>query len=126
MPRRNKSPYWLDQAIDLRKDGDTLAEISNVLLIPVSTIRYQLALNLARDEYDSYCKEPNTADGRQRTKAIFGFHKEGLNGNQIAKLVGVSRQYVYKLIRMKREQEDALLDYEVEKQVIKDRRNNHA
>ena len=49
-----------------------------------------------------------------------------MNGNQIAKLVGVSRQYVYKLIRMKREQEDALLDYEVEKQVIKDRRNNHA
>ena len=126
MPRRNKSPYWLDQAIDLRKDGDTLAQISNVLLVPVSTIRYQLALNLARDEYDSYYKEPNTADGRQRTKAIFGFHEDGLNGNQIAKLVGVSRQYVYKLIRMKREQEDALLDYEVEKQVIKDRRNNHA
>ena len=46
MPRRNKSPYWLDQAIDLRKDGDTLAEIANVLLIPVSTIRYQLSLNL--------------------------------------------------------------------------------
>ena len=126
MPRRNMSPYWLDQAIDLRKDGDTLAEIANVLLIPVSTIRYQLSLNLPREEYDSYCKEPNSADGRQRTKAIFGLHEDGLNGNQIAKLVGVSRQYVYKLIRMKREQEDALLDYEVEKQVIKDRRNNHA
>ena len=125
MPRRNKNPYWLEQAIDLRKDGDTLAQLSNVLLIPVSTIRYQLALNLSRNEYDRYCKEPNTADGRQRTKAILSFHKEGLNGNQIAKRVGVSRQYVYKLIRMKREQEDALLDYEVEKQALKDRRNKH-
>ena len=65
-------------------------------------------------------------DGKLRTKAIFGFHKEGLNGNQIAKQVGVSRQYVYKLIRMRHEQEDSLLDYEVEKQALKDRRNKHA
>tara|TARA_R110002020_G_scaffold33550_2_gene102123 strand:- start:964 stop:1176 length:213 start_codon:yes stop_codon:yes gene_type:complete len=38
-----------------------------------------------------------------------------MNGNSIAKEVGVSRQYVYKLFRMWQEQEDAILDDEVEK-----------
>ena len=122
MPSRNKSPVWLEQALELRKEGDTLAQISNVLLVPVSTIRYQLSLNLSRKEYDSYCKEANSQEGKHRTILILKLLKQGYNGNQIAKHVGVSRQYVYKLLRIKREQEDALLDYEVEKQVIKDRR----
>jgi orotate phosphoribosyltransferase-like protein len=115
MPRRNKSPYWLEQAIELRKRGDTLTQISNVILQPVSTIRYQLSLNLERDEYDSLCHLPNSIDGTLRTKQIKELREQGMNGNSIAKEVGVSRQYVYKLFRMWQEQEDALLDDEVEK-----------
>tara|TARA_R100000458_G_C8203291_1_gene193140 strand:+ start:369 stop:818 length:450 start_codon:yes stop_codon:yes gene_type:complete len=115
MPRRNKSPYWLEQAIELRKRGDTLTQISNVILQPVSTIRYQLSLNLERDEYDSLCHLPNSIDGTLRTKQIKELREQGMNGNSIAKEVGVSRQYVYKLFRMWDEQEDAMLDDEVEK-----------
>jgi hypothetical protein len=115
MPRRNKSPYWLEQAIELRKRGDTLTQISNVILQPVSTIRYQLSLNLERNEYDSLCHLPNSIDGTLRTKQIKELREQGMNGNSIAKEVGVSRQYVYKLFRMWQEQEDAILDDEVEK-----------
>ena len=115
MPRRNKSPYWLEQAIDLRKRGDSLTQISNIILQPISTIRYQLNLNLTQDEYDALCQPPNPPESAKRTARIRELHEEGMNGNQIAKLVGVSRQYVYKLIRMWREQEDAELDRIVEK-----------
>ena len=115
MPRRNKSPYWLEQAIELPKRGDILTQISNVILQPVSTIRYQLSLNLERDEYDSLCHLPNSIDGTLRTKQIKELREQGMNGNSIAKEVGVSRQYVYKLFRMWDEQEDAMLDDEVEK-----------
>ena len=115
MPRRNKSPYWLEQAIDLRKRGDSLTEISNIILQPVSTIRYQLNLNLSQDEYDALCQPSNPPESAERTARIRELHEEGMNGNQIANLVGVSRQYVYKLIRMWREQEDADLDRIVEK-----------
>ena len=115
MPRRNKSPYWLEQAIDLRKRGDSLTQISNIILQPVSTIRYQLNLNLSQDEYDALCQPSNPPESAERTARIRELHEEGMNGNQIAKLVGVSRQYVYKLIRMWREQEDAELDRIVEK-----------
>ena len=118
MPRRNKSPYWLEQAIELRKRGDTLTEISNVILQPISTIRYQLSLNLDTDVYDRLCQMPNEPEGAERTQQIKELRAKGLNGNSIAKDVGVSRQYVYKLIRMWQEQENALLDYEVEKQSL--------
>ena len=118
MPRRNKSPYWLEQAIELRKRGDTLTEISNVILQPISTIRYQLSLNLDADTYDSLCQMPNEPEGAERTLKIKELRTKGLNGNSIAKEVGVSRQYVYKLFRLWKEQEDSLLDYEVEKQAL--------
>tara|TARA_R110000782_G_C14730997_1_gene405201 strand:+ start:581 stop:973 length:393 start_codon:yes stop_codon:yes gene_type:complete len=118
MPRRNKSPFWLEQAIELRKRGDTLTEISNVILQPISTIRYQLSLNLDTDVYDRLCQMPNEPEGAERTQQIKELRAKGLNGNSIAKDVGVSRQYVYKLIRMWQEQENALLDYEVEKQSL--------
>jgi hypothetical protein len=119
MPRRNRSPYWLEQAIDLRKGGDSLTEISNIILQPVSTIRYQLNLNLTQEEYDALCQPPNPPESAERTAKIRELHEEGINGNQIAKHVGVSRQYVYKLIRMWREQEDAELDRIVEKTNLK-------
>tara|TARA_R100000988_G_scaffold103658_1_gene83955 strand:+ start:3493 stop:3891 length:399 start_codon:yes stop_codon:yes gene_type:complete len=115
MPRRNKSPYWLEQAIDLRKRGDSLTQIANIILQPVSTIRYQLNLNLSQDEYDALCQPSNPPESAERTARIRELHEEGINGNQIANVVGVSRQYVYKLIRMWREQEDAELDRIVEK-----------
>ena len=119
MPRRNKSPFWLEQAIELSKRGDTLTEISNVILQPISTIRNQLSLNLDSDVYDSLCQMPNEPEGAERTQQIKELRAEGLNGNSIAKEVGVSRQYVYKLFRLWKEQEDAYLDYEVEKKVSK-------
>jgi len=118
MPRRNKSPYWLEQAIELRKRGDTLSEISNVILQPISSIRYQLTLNLNTDEYDSMCQPANNEHGALRTAKIKELQQEGMNGNSIAKEVGVSRQYVYKLFRLWREQEDALIDLQVEKESL--------
>jgi len=61
------------------------------------------------------CHLPNSIDGTLRTKQIKELREQGMNGNSIAKEVGVSRQYVYKLFRMWDEQEDAMLDDEVEK-----------
>tara|TARA_R110002124_G_scaffold208257_1_gene374653 strand:+ start:86 stop:310 length:225 start_codon:yes stop_codon:yes gene_type:complete len=62
---------------------------------------------------------PNEPEGAERTQQIKELRAEGLNGNSIAKEVGVYRQYVYKLFRLWKEQEDAYLDYEVEKKVSK-------
>tara|TARA_R110002096_G_scaffold192424_1_gene373998 strand:+ start:471 stop:695 length:225 start_codon:yes stop_codon:yes gene_type:complete len=61
---------------------------------------------------------PNEPEGAERTLKIKELRTKGLNGNSIAKEVGVSRQYVYKLFRLWKEQEDSLLDYEVEKQAL--------
>jgi hypothetical protein len=119
MPRRNRKPYWLDTALVMRKGGKTLKDISDTLDHPISTIRYQLSINLNPEEYDRYCKEPSTPDGKRRTKKILDLNDKGFNGNEIAQMVGVSRQYVYKLFRLWKEQEDAYLDYEVEKKVSK-------
>ena len=118
MPRRNKSPYWLEQAIELRKRGDSLTQIANIILQPVSTIRYQLNLNLPRHEYDALCQPPNPPESAERTDMIRKLRADGINGNKIALEVGVSRQYVYKLFRMWKEQEDAKLDSIVEKNIL--------
>jgi DNA-binding CsgD family transcriptional regulator len=118
MPRRNQKPYWLDTALTLRRDGYTLKRISERLNIPISTVRYQLSISLNPEQYDKYCKEPSTPDGRRRTKKILALLAEGFNGNQIAQLVGVSRQYVYKLLRLKKEQKDKHLDYVVNKTLL--------
>ena len=115
MPRRNQKPYWLDTALTLRRDGYTLKRISERLNIPISTVRYQLSISLNPEQYDKYCKDPSTPDGRRRTKKILTLLADGFNGNQIAQMVGVSRQYVYKLLRLKKEQKDKHLDYVVNK-----------
>ena len=115
MPRRNKSPSWLEQAIELRKRGDSLTQIANIILQPVSTIRYQLSLNLPQHEYDALCQPPNPPESAKRTDMIRQLRAEGINGNKIASEVGVSRQYVYKLFRMWNEQESKELDFIVEK-----------
>ena len=118
MPRRNQKPYWLDTALSLRKGGATLKQISNKIDIPISTVRYQLYNSLNPEQYDKYCKEPNSHESKSRTIKILALNEEGLNGNQIAQLVGVSRQYVYKLLRLKIEQAEKRLDYLVNKTLL--------
>jgi len=118
MPRRNRLPYWLDSALHMRRKGATLKEIASSLDIPISTIRYQLSAHMARNEYDSLCQDPNTADGRMRTEWILNLYSKGINGNQIAKQVGVSRQYVYKLLQLQKEQEEDHLDWVANKKVL--------
>ena len=118
MPRRNQKPYWLDTALMLRRSGYSLKKISERLNVPISTVRYQLSINLNPEQYDKYCVEPSTPEGRIRTKKILDLNKEGFNGNQIAQLVGVSRQYVYKLLRLKKEQENQRLEYVVNKTLL--------
>ena len=88
MPRRNQKPYWLDTALSLRKGGATLKQISNKIDIPISTVRYQLYNSLNPEQYDKYCKEPNSHESKSRTIKILALNEEGLNGNQIAQLVG--------------------------------------
>lgn len=118
MPRRNRLPYWLDSALHMRRKGETLKEIAASLDVPLSTIRYQLAAHMSRNEYDSLCLDPNTSDGRARTEWILNLHSKGINGNQIAKQVGVSRQYVYKLLQLQKEQDDSHLDWIANKKVL--------
>jgi hypothetical protein len=118
MPRRNQKPYWLDTALSLRKGGATLKHISNKIDIPISTVRYQLYNSLNTEQYDRYCREPNSHESKRRTTNILALNEEGLNGNQIAQIVGVSRQYVYKLLRLKIEQEEQRLDYVVNKTLL--------
>jgi|TARA_R110000803_G_scaffold41582_2_gene89296 hypothetical protein len=121
MPRRNRKPYWLDTALVMRKGGKTLKDISDTLDHPISTIRYQLSINLNPEEYDRYCKEPSTPDGKRRTKKILDLNDKGFNGNEIAQMVGVSRQYVYKLLRLKEEQEEERLNYMVNKTLLREK-----
>jgi len=121
MPRRNRKPYWFDTALSMRKGGKTLKDISSALDHPLSTIRYQLSINLNPEEYDRYCKEPSTPDGKRRTKKILELNGSGFNGNEIAQMVGVSRQYVYKLLRLKKEQEEQELNYMVNKTLLREK-----
>ena len=90
-------PTWYEQAEQLRRENHTLQKISNLLGIPIPTIRTQLMCRMGMDAYDDFIQPTHGNEATERTHRIKNALAQGGHPPLIAKAEGVSRQWVYLL-----------------------------
>ena len=88
-------PPWYAVAEQLRREGQTIQQISDMLAVSVTTVRSQLFWRMP--DYDAF-KQP-TASNRatERSRRILEALKQGESVASVAKRENVSRQWIYKL-----------------------------
>ena len=90
-------PAWYEQAEQLRRENHTLQKISDLLGIPIPTIRTQLMCRMGMDAYDDFIQPTHGNEAAERTHRIKKALAQGGHPPLIAKEEGVSRQWVYLL-----------------------------
>ena len=88
-------PVWYECAEQLRRENHTLQKISDLLGIPLPTIRTQLMFRM--DAYDDFIQSTHGNEAAERTCRIQKALAQGGHPPLIAKEEGVSRQWVYLL-----------------------------
>ena len=93
-------PIWYKRAEQLRRENHTLQKISDLLGIPLPTIRTQLMFRM--DAYDDFIQPTHNNEASERSLRIQKALAQGGHPPLIAKDEGVSRQWVY-LLRKRHE-----------------------
>jgi hypothetical protein len=88
-------PVWYERAEQLRRENHTLQKISDLLGIPLPTIRTQLIQRM--DSYDDFIQPTRGNEVAERTCRIQKALAQGGHPPLIAKEERVSRQWVYVL-----------------------------
>jgi len=94
-------PHWYNLAEKFRRENQTLQQISDLLGVAIPTLRTQLLLRMK--DYDSFKQPTANNEARQRSLRILEAVDAKESISKIAREEGVSRQWIYKLLKRREE-----------------------
>lgn len=107
------APHWYGVAEQLRREGRTIQQISDLLGVSVSTVRSQLFWRMP--DYDSFKHPTAGEEATARSLRILEALGKDEPVSSVAKREKVSRQWIYKLKAKRTKAMDRRVKNEVER-----------